>query len=414
MKNQSFLAKSGGHGYSVTLQTVQNAVLINMENFAYVNMNPDKSVTIGTGTRFEQLINTVGNAGREITVGFCPPVGAVGAMLGGGLGRLEGLHGITSDALRSARVALWNGTIIDVSNASHQDLFWGVRGAGQNFGIIVEAVFETYPATNGGRQYSSDLTFAADKLEAVMNVTNRLLQPQLDKALAIATSISPDPTTFKPLVRVNIVYAGPFKNGQTIRKLYSPFSSNYTEQMVDWTKLGTVAFPDIVEGGRVTGNPHNQYSVLTRNLPTRGLREALDSLDALVQAHPALNESTIFIETFAQQGIEARPDDFSAFPHRRAFRNAIVFSVTYADASVADTADAWARGMRDMLAQPDVSGYDRLRIYQNYGHGDEPLSALYGYEEWRHERLTALKNRYDPHGFFNGYHAIPADLKDWS
>lgn len=73
----------------------------------------------------------------------------MGAMLGGGLGRLEGLHGLTSDALRSAHVVLWNGTIIQVSDKMNSDLFWGLRGAGQNFGFVTQAILETYPATNG-------------------------------------------------------------------------------------------------------------------------------------------------------------------------------------------------------------------------------------------------------------------------
>jgi FAD/FMN-containing dehydrogenase len=118
-------------------------------------------------------------------------------MLGGGLGRLEGLHGLTSDALLSVRMITGNGTVVQASRTANEDLFWGIRGAGQNFGVIVEAVFETYPATNGGMQYSSDLTFSADKLEAVLNVTDSLLIPNLDPRLAIATAIAPDPTTLE-------------------------------------------------------------------------------------------------------------------------------------------------------------------------------------------------------------------------
>ncbi|KAI0882904.1 uncharacterized protein GGS22DRAFT_195620 [Annulohypoxylon maeteangense] len=414
--NKTWLAKSGGHGYSVTLRTIQNATLIDMENFAYVNMNADMSVTVGTGTTFDDFINVLGGSGREITVGFCSSVGVVGATIGGGLGRLEGLHGLTSDALTRVRMALWNGTIVEASDAVNQDLFWGVRGAGQNFGIIIEVTFETYPATNGGMQYSSDLTFTVDKLEAVFNVTNILLEPELDPKLAIATSISPDPTTLEPGLRLNIVYHGPLENGQEFRKLYSPFSSGFTEQMTTWTNLTSVAFPDIVAGALINGNPHNQYSVLTRNLPIESLREAVTSLGSFAKQYPTANESTIFIETFGQKGVEALPREYSAFPHRNSFRNAIVFSMTYPNnaTEVADAADSWALGMRNKFAQPDVSGYDRLQIYQNYAHGDEPLSALYGYEEWRHERLTKLKNTYDPHGFFNGYHAIPSNLADWS
>ncbi|KAI1099519.1 hypothetical protein F4804DRAFT_345472 [Jackrogersella minutella] len=390
--NKTWLAKSGGRGYSTTLQAIQNAVLINMENFAYVNMNSDMSVVVGTGATSNELIDVVGNAGREITVGFCPGVSVVGATLGGGLGRLEGLHGLTSDALLSVRMALWNGTIIEASNLVTQDLFWGVRGVDQNFGIIIGALFKTYPTTNRGMQYSSDLNFTADKLEAVLNVPDNLLAPQLDAALAIAISISPDPITLGPVIRMIIVYAGPFEKGQEFRKLYSPFSSGFTEQLVAWTNLTTVAFPDIVAGGLVNGNPH------------KNLREAVGSLGSLAQQYPSIKKSTIFIETFGQKAVKALPRDYSAFLHRdNEFRNAIVFSVTYSDGAVADAANYWALEMRTKFAQPEVSGYDKLQIYQNYAHGDEPLSYL-----------VRLKNKYAPHGFFNGVHAISSNLADWS
>ena len=118
-------------------------------------------------------------------------------MLGGGLGRLQGLHGLTSDAVRSARVALWNGTIVDASADANKDLFWGLRGAGQNFGIVVEAIFETHPATNTGQQYSSDMTFSADKLEAIFDVTNQLLNPELDPKLSLMIAIGSNPETLE-------------------------------------------------------------------------------------------------------------------------------------------------------------------------------------------------------------------------
>lgn len=412
--NKTFLAKSGGHGYSPTLHVIQDAVMINMENFDYVTVNDDFSVTLGTGARFSEFVEVVGNAGRELTVGACPCVGAMGAMLGGGLGRFQGLHGLTSDAVRSARVALWNGTIVEASADVNPDLFWGLRGAGQNFGIVIEAVFETYEATNGGQQYSSDMTFSADKLEAVFDLTNQLLTPELDPALSLAIAIGSNPETLEPLILVNVVYPGPEEKGQEYSHLYSNFSDSMTEQMTAWTNLANVALPSVVISGCPTGNQHNQYSIMTKDLKTADFRAALESYRTFVQAHPTANNSVIFIETFGQAGVRALPDDFSAFPHRQQFNNAVVFSMTYGDAGVAEAADAWALQWRDHFARPAVSGYDDMVIYQNYAHDDEPLSALYGHDEWRHERLSALKRSYDPHGLFNGYHAVPANLADWS
>ena len=106
-------------------------------------------------------------------------------MLGGGLGRLQGLHGLTSDALRSVRLALWNGTIIEASATQHPDLFWGIRGSGQNYGIVFESTYEIWPATHGGIHYSADMTFAKSEIKQVTEIVNNLTTPALEDKLAL-------------------------------------------------------------------------------------------------------------------------------------------------------------------------------------------------------------------------------------
>ena len=123
--------------------------------------------------------------------------GSTGAMLGGGLGRLQGLHGLTSDALRKVRMALWNGTIIEASDEVNQDLFWGIRGSGQNYGIVIESTYETWPATNGGMYYNADMIFTKDSVERIMEITNNLTTPALDAKLGFVIFFASDAATSK-------------------------------------------------------------------------------------------------------------------------------------------------------------------------------------------------------------------------
>lgn len=44
--------------------------------------------------------------------------------------------------------------------------------------------------------------------------------------------------------------------------------------------------------------------------------------------------------------------------------------------------------------------------YVNYAFGDESLQSIYGYEEWRLERLRGLKQTYDPTNAFRYYNPI--------
>ncbi|KAH7134408.1 hypothetical protein EDB81DRAFT_903352 [Dactylonectria macrodidyma] len=395
-----WLAKSGGHGYSPTLAIIQDAVMINMEKFDSVTMNSDLTVTVGSGAEFRDLVNTVGNAGRELTVGACACVGVMGATLGGGLGRLQ--------------VVLWNGTIVKASEKVNPDLFWGLRGAGQNFGVVAEVTFATWPAANNGLQYNADLTFTRDNLEALIDVTNDLLETEVDPALAIMVVYGSDPVSLDTIILMNIVYAGPQDAARAVVSRYSELSVSVTGQMVPWTNLTSVALGGLIDRACVPGRRHNQHSVLTRTLDKKTLLDIYESYGAFVQDNPAARTSLIFIETFGQQGVQTLPDSYSAFPHRNAFHNAIVFSMSYTDDEVAEVADAWGRQWRDRMAEPEISGYDDMHVYQNYAHGDEPKSALYGHTQWRHQRLSKLKSSYDPQGYFNGYHEVPPSLEDWS
>ncbi|KEY71946.1 hypothetical protein S7711_07095, partial [Stachybotrys chartarum IBT 7711] len=412
--DKPFLAQSGGHGYAPSLHVIQNATLINMINFGYINVNDDGTATVGSGSRFRDVVAAVGGAGREFTVGNCPCVGAVGATIGGGLGRLQGLHGLSSDALLSARVVLWNGTIAEVSADSHSDLFWGIRGAGQNFGIIAEAVFQTYPATNGGLQYSADLLIPFENLGAVVDITNDLLNEGLAPALALLFVISYNAEIGQPTVVMNIVYAGPEAEGQAVAELFRPYAVQFQAMMTPWTELANTALFGGFNFPCETAGPIDQYHVLARNIHAETLQEQVQHYAEFMAATPGAAGSSIMIEAFAQQAVQAHSDDFSAFPHRQNFHTALVWAMTWSDDSVGPDADAFAKEWRDRFSESDISGYENMHVYQNYANDDEPLSALYGVDTWRQERLTALKDAYDPHGHFDGYHPVPKSAPDWS
>ena len=183
--------------------------------------------------------------------------------------------------------------------------------------------------------------------------------------------------------------------------------------MLSWAELPTKTVLGLIPKSCAEGPRYNLYSLITRTLDTHTFVNFSDAFEHFLQENPLANGSAVMLETFPVQGVEALPDDYSAFPHRKNFHNQIETIAAYTDDSVADAVDDFFREWRDTFAKPAVSGYSELHVYQNYAHDDEPLSALYGYQEWRHKRLTSLKNAYDPHGFFDGYHAVPSDLAKW-
>ena len=87
----------------------------------------------------------------------------LGASLGGGVGNYGGLHGLELDALLSVRMVTGTGSLLNVSATSHPDLFWGMRGAGFNFGIVTSATYQVYNFTNNGQAMNADFRFHASQ-----------------------------------------------------------------------------------------------------------------------------------------------------------------------------------------------------------------------------------------------------------
>ena len=76
--------------------------------------------------------------------------------MGSGIGRLEGLYGLIIDSLLSVRIMLPNTTVVEASAETNPDLFWGIRGAGVNFGFVLNATYRVYDEVPNGQHFSAD------------------------------------------------------------------------------------------------------------------------------------------------------------------------------------------------------------------------------------------------------------------
>lgn len=93
-------------------------------------------------------------------------------MLGGGVGRLQGFYGLISDNVCKVCMVLWNGIVIEVLEKVNKDLFWVVCGVGQNFGVVIEIIFQIYFVVNGGMYYEVNLVFSVDKVKKIIDDMN--------------------------------------------------------------------------------------------------------------------------------------------------------------------------------------------------------------------------------------------------
>ena len=99
-------------------------------------------------------------------------------MLGGGHGFLQGQYGLMTDQLIRARVVLANGTAVSVSAQSNPDLYWALKGAGHNFGIVTEVDYKVYDAHNHEDWSTGIFVFNGDQLEAFLATVNSMAKSQ--------------------------------------------------------------------------------------------------------------------------------------------------------------------------------------------------------------------------------------------
>lgn len=94
----------------------------------------------------------------------------IGATLGATVGPYQGLVGLAIDYLLSVRLITAAGNIVTASETEHPGLFWAVRGAGANFGIITSAVFKVTDAPNKGKLVSADFNFPPSANVSLFNL----------------------------------------------------------------------------------------------------------------------------------------------------------------------------------------------------------------------------------------------------
>ena len=61
-------------------------------------------------------------------------VGVGGLLLGGGLSFLSAQHGLACDNVVNYEVVLADSTIVNANENSNTDLFWALKGGGNQFG----------------------------------------------------------------------------------------------------------------------------------------------------------------------------------------------------------------------------------------------------------------------------------------
>lgn len=408
-----FLATGGRHGSGLGYSEMQGGVAIDLSWFTMFKVHAnDSTVTIGGAASVLDFGDQLSEAGLMLPHGTCSCPGYAGLAVGGGIGRYHGSLGLVADRVVSARVVTAGGDIVEASASSHADLFWGLRGAGANFGIVLSATYQAVRKSDhsDGKVLTVDLVYPADKTLAYFEHLEALAD-ELPGNVAGMHVMRYNATEDRAEMFVNWVWFGREEEGRAFIAQFlglGPYAVN-NFVYIDSSTLNAVAGDGLGQNAMcVRGIYSNTYASNLKIYSASLFQEAFDTLDGFYTRWPDARSTAAVLEAFPNQAVIDKGHDFNAYMWRdtTAF---ISVSAAYSDAglhnkTVLDAGDRLGAMLR--ASWTEKGGYREYggACYINYGRGDESLETIYGDKL---PRLMELKEKWDPSDVFAFKNNLP-------
>ncbi|KAL3477599.1 FAD-binding domain-containing protein [Aspergillus californicus] len=403
-----FLVVNRGHGMSTTLNKFEG-MMIDMSKLRKLSVTAGgKTAWIQGGAVAGEVIDSLWNEGYVTATGSTPCVGLLGVALGGGRGRLEGTYGLMSDNFVTLNVVLANGISVRVSEDSNPDLFWAMKGAGHNFGIVTSLEVKLYPRFVE-QWYYKNYVWPQDKLETIFEQLNAFHNNGSHTAkmavnYGVYTLVPPISET-EPVIWWSFAYAGPEEEAQQYLDAFDKINAIHSEGgTAPYNEIAAVTGTGMDAPGCNVGNVHMHCTAALQVWNATAQRQIYDLYRGNIQKYPVFSRSIVIMEDYAHERVAAIDAASSAYALRdRSLLNLIDIAYT-PDSALDAIAYEWASQTRDLWnqGQPDLLP----ATYVNYAHGDESAESMYGYEPWRLEKLRQIKAEVDPLGHFDYFNSV--------
>ncbi|GAB3037748.1 FAD-binding oxidoreductase [Parafrigoribacterium mesophilum] len=342
------------------------------------------------GLTAAELLAAVSEQGLVVGFGDSGSVGIAGITLGGGIGYLSRLHGLTIDNVLAADVVTADGELLRADVDSNPDLYWAIRGGGGNFGVVTRLQYRLHqlPSVLGG-------ILILPATPAVIAAVMAHAQAAPDELSLIVNVMVAPPMPFLPpevhgklIVMAIVCYAGDSAAGE---RAIAPLRA-IAPPLVDMVHPST--YPELFPPEPEAMHPvAATCTMFLDHVDEDAAAVIIDQLTASDAAMAAVNLRAL------GGAIGRVATDETAFAHRDRRILANVAALTFGPDG-ASAHQAWASELADALRDGDNAAYVNF-----VGEADAArVHDVYPPATW--DRLAAIKQRYDPTNFFRGNHNI--------
>ena len=380
-REHNLIVSIKGGGHSVTGNAVcHGGLMIDPSRMKSIRVDPaQQTVRAEPGMLGGELDRETQAFGLSTPVGSVSSTGISGLTLGGGQSWLASKHGLAIDNLLSVDIVTADGTLRTASATRHEDLFWGVRGAGHNFGVVTSFEYQLHPvgpvlggmvihplsqAVEALRFYRD---FTASQPDALQTWAGLLTLPDGNQVLAIVPC-----------------YIGSLAEGERLLAPLRRFGSPVADTVAP---LPYVAMQQIFDPAFPPGRLNYWKSALAGRLTDELIEASVEHARKVPSPHTPI----LFIEMHGAYRRVGKTD--TAYYHRDLQYDLIGLSMWTDPADTQRNID-WTQRLFAAW-EPHLA---RAVYVNDLGdEGEDRARSAYGDN---YPRLVALKNKYDPTNLF--------------
>jgi FAD/FMN-containing dehydrogenase len=392
-REHDLLVSIKGGGHNVAGNAVNDGgLMIDLSGMRGVRVDPSaQTVQVQGGATLGDLDRETQLYGLAVPAGVVSTTGVAGLTLHGGTGHLRRKHGLSIDSLISVDIVTADGQIRTASETENEELFWAVRGAGSNFGVVTSFEFRAYPV--GPMVMVGAIFYPADDAPKLLRAWRDYVTVAPDElsSMLLLWSIPPGepfPAEHhgKPCVVVAACYSGSVEDGEPIVQPLREIGEPLIDLSGPWPWLG-------LQSGFDALFPKGGFYYWK----SRSLAELTDDAIGVIVDFGSQRPSPLTdIVVWHQGGAMSRVGEAETAYGGRDAAFLVTAEASWDDPALTDAAIGWARTFWDAIGSHSTGG-----MYLNFpGLGEEKEELVKAGYGANYERLTALKAKYDPSNLF--------------